>query len=68
MIIHVWKMLINHAHNIEMTFYQHERHGTRANVPAYNYKAQNPVASAYDFMMILLESKQPDYGTSFKKL
>ena len=53
---------------ITMTFYQHERHGTGANVPAYNYKAQKPVASAYDFMMILLESKQPDYGTSFQKL
>ena len=49
MIIHVWKMLNNHApNNIEMTFYQHERHGTRANVPAYNYRAQKSVASAYD--------------------
>ena len=49
MIIHVWKMLNDKApNNIGMTFYQHERHGFRANVPSYNYKAQKSVASAYD--------------------
>ena len=49
MIIHVWKMLHDKApNNINMTFYQHERHGVRATVPSYNNKAQKLVATVYD--------------------
>ena len=49
MIIHVWKILNDHAPNdIGMVFKPEKRHGVKALIPHLNTTAQKSVATHYD--------------------